>query len=88
MVTFFSADEILALDETAKDRRGYRSTIGWGLRGRAPTVRDEFKTRGGRVSALTIVSHRGFEDWRFNDGTFKADSFQVRETNAPSFHLL
>jgi len=88
MVTFFSADEILALDETAKDRRAYRSTIGWGLRGRAPTVRDEFKTRGGRVSALTIVSHRGFEDWRFNDGTFKADSFQVRETNAPSFHLL
>ena len=88
MVTFFSADEILALDETAKDRRAYRSTIGWGLRGRAPTVRDEFRTRGGRVSALTIVSHRGFEDWRFNDGTFNADSFQVRETNPPSFHLL
>ena len=32
MMTFFSTDEILALDETAIDRLAYRSTIDWDLR--------------------------------------------------------
>jgi hypothetical protein len=50
MMTFFSNDEILALDETAIDRLAYRSTIDWDLR------------CGTNQTALTIVSLRGFED--------------------------
>ena len=56
MMTFFSTDEILALDETANDRLAYRCTIDWDLR------------YGTSQSAQTIVYHRGFEDWYFNDG--------------------
>ena len=73
-----TANQILVVDETAKDRRTFRATIGWGLRGCAPFVRDEFLTRGDRVSALTLLSHRRFEDWRFTKGTFNRDNYQVR----------
>ena len=56
MMPFFSTGEILALDGTVNDRLAYRSTIDWDLR------------YGTSQSAQTIVYHRGFEDWYFNDG--------------------
>jgi hypothetical protein len=77
IMTFYTADELLVEDETAKDRRSMRATLGWGLRGQTPFVRDPYLTRGGRVSALTLFSHRGFEDWRFTKNTFTAESWQV-----------
>jgi hypothetical protein len=64
--------------ETAKDRRNLRPNIGWGFRGITPYVRDWHLTRGGRVSALTLFSSRGFEDWRMTKGTFNTSAFQVR----------
>lgn len=78
LMTYYTADQLLVLDETAKDRRNLRPNIGWGLRGVTPYVRDWHLTRGGRVSALTLFSSRGFEDWRMTKGTFNMSAFQVR----------
>ena len=64
VMTFYTADQLLVEDETAKDLRNTRTNVGWGLRGVTPLVRDDFITRGGRVSALTLFSYRGFEAWR------------------------
>ena len=77
IMTFYTADELLVVDETAKDLRTIRTDVGWGLRGQTPHVRDEFLTRGGRVSALTLFSHIGFEAWRFTPNTFNTITYQV-----------
>ena len=77
-MTFYTADELLVEDETAKDLRAIRANVGWGLRGHCPHVRDEFLTRGGRTSALTLFSHLGFEAWRFTPKTFNSITYQVR----------
>jgi hypothetical protein len=78
LMTYYTADQLLVLDETAKDRRNLRPNIGWGFRGITPYVPDWHLTRGGRVSALTLFSSRGFEDWRMTKGTFNTSAFQVR----------
>ncbi|KOO35943.1 hypothetical protein Ctob_016485 [Chrysochromulina tobinii] len=82
LMTYYTADQLLVLDETAKDRRNLRPNIGWGFRGITPYVRDWHLTRGGRISALTLFSSRGFEDWRMTKGTFNTSAFQaMRSTN-------
>jgi len=77
LMSFYTAEEVLVEDETAKDKRAMRSTVGWGLRGQTPVVRDPYLTRGTRTSATTLFSHRGFEDWRYTQKTFRAESWQV-----------
>mgnify|MGYP007111539745 CR=1 FL=1 len=41
---FYTAEDLLVEDETAKDRRAMRAAIGWGLRGVTPVVRDSMST--------------------------------------------
>ena len=77
IMSFYTADQLLVLDETAKDRRAGRADIGWGMRGSVPCVRDWYLTRGGRVSALTLFSSRGFEAWRYVEGTFNTVGYQA-----------
>lgn len=61
----YSAGQILVADETAKDRRRMRKSVGWGVRGEQTFATDSFPKRGRRVSALCFFSVLGFEDWRF-----------------------
>jgi len=77
LMTFYTADDILVEDETAKDKRSMQDNVGWGLRGVTPTVRDKHLTRGGRVSSCCLLSSRRFEAWRHTDNTFKRDSWQL-----------
>ena len=88
-MSFYTADELLVLDETAKDRRAGRADVGWGLRGSTPFVRDTYLTRGGRVSALTLFSFRGFEAWRFTKKTFNSISYQATFAfkRSPNSHM-
>ena len=76
IVTFYSLDDLLVGDETAKCVGCMRSQRGWGQMGVTPYDRDVTLSRGRRVSALTYFSTRGFEDWRFTRNTYNAPRFQ------------
>ena len=76
LMTYYTADEILVGDETAKDRRVLWRRFGYGPMGGQAYDFEPYLTRGKRVSALTYMSMRGFEDWRYTHGTFDADGFQ------------
>lgn len=64
LMSFFTAEQMLVGDETSKDRRRLRQSVGWGVRGEQVFATDAFPTRGARVSALCLLSVIGFEDWR------------------------
>ena len=72
MMTFFSTDEILALDETAIDRLAYRSTIDWDLRCGTNSPHSR--------SSPTAVSRTGVSMTGFVSGT--------RDARRESCHLL
>ena len=75
LMTFHSFEDLLVLDEMARDRSAMRSLFGWGSRGSAPIERNVPHYRGQRISALCVFTHRGFEDWRFTEGTYDAEAF-------------
>lgn len=75
MTSCYSMDQILVADETSKDRRRLRQSMGWGVRGGVTYTFDTFPNRGARVSALALLSTRGFEDWRYDNGNFCSVSF-------------
>lgn len=77
IVTFYSMDELLVGDETAKCKGVMRRIRGYSPKGITPYQRDVVLTRGRRVSALCLLSCRGFEDWRFTNNTFRTASFQA-----------
>jgi len=77
LMAHWSADQILVGDETAKDRRAYWRTHGYGSLGGLTAETEPALTRGGRTSALTYFSVDGFEDWRFTDNTFDAATFRA-----------
>lgn len=75
MMTFYTMEDMLVLDETAKDRRDMRRSFGWGARGCPPFATDSFPTRGGRTSALCVLSSQRFEGWAYTSGTYNAERF-------------
>lgn len=75
LMSYFSAEQMLVGDETSKDRRALRQSLGWGVRGEKVFATDSFPTRGPRVSALCLLSVLGMEDWRYTEGTYTADGF-------------
>ena len=42
IMSFYTADQLLVLDETAKDRRASRADVGWGLRRGYAALRPAF----------------------------------------------
>lgn len=64
LMTFHSMEEILVLDEMARDRSAMRGSFGWGARGCPPVQGYLPHYRDQRVSALCAFSSNGFEDWR------------------------
>lgn len=70
MMTFYTAEEILASDETAKDRGMYWQTHGWGPVNGTVYAHQMYLSDGGRVSALNMFSVKGFLDWRYTACTF------------------
>lgn len=77
LLTYYTAHEILTLDETAKDRRCLWRTYGYGSVGGRAYSPEVYLTRGNRVSSLTFFSMRGFEDWRHTEGTYDLPTFQA-----------
>ena len=59
---------MIVFDETSKDRRALRKSMGWHVRGGVSFVTDSFPDRGARVSALCALTLRGMESWRFTWG--------------------
>ena len=74
-MTFHSLEDLLVLDETSRDRSAVRGLFGWGSRGSAPIERNVPHYRDQRISALVVFSARGFEDWRFTEGTYNTVAF-------------
>lgn len=71
-----NADQIVVLDETAKDLNVLRRSWGYGIRGQPTFGQDVAPLRNGRVSSLCAFTLRGaFVDWRHTDGTFDTQAF-------------
>ena len=60
LMTFHSIEDLLVIDETAKDNRDLKGSFGWGARGCPPVEGRLPLGRDVRVSALCVLSHRGF----------------------------
>ena len=74
--SLYNMRNVLFLDETSKDNRAMRRTLGYAVRGQTPRAESAFETvHGTRISALCAFSLFGFEDWRLTDGTFNTERF-------------
>jgi hypothetical protein len=77
LMSFYYLEDLLVLDETAKDRSDLRPSFGWGARGFPTIVRYQELRRDERVSALCCFSYRGFEDWHSITGTYTTALFDL-----------
>jgi len=75
LMSFYTMEDILVIDETSKDRDVLRQSFGWSARGCPPVVDYLELSRDGRLSALCCLSCVQMEDWRFNPGTYTTESF-------------
>tara|TARA_B110000046_G_C12928693_1_gene370473 strand:+ start:235 stop:825 length:591 start_codon:yes stop_codon:yes gene_type:complete len=69
-MTFYTAEDIMTSDETAKDRSAFWRVCGWGSVGGIVYAEQQYLTDGGRVSALNLFSVKGFLNWRYCSGTY------------------
>lgn len=71
---YTSADQLVFVDETAKDSRGTQRRYAWSARG-TPAVTSVPFNRGKRVSALCALDINGFISWEITEGTFNRMAF-------------
>ena len=71
----WKAHQILAVDETSKDMRMMRRSMGYAIRGSPPVGRSGLAPRGERISSLCSFDVNGFVAWSHNDGTYNTDGF-------------
>ena len=85
IVSRYLPEQLMFIDETAKDPRDMNRTFGWALRGRTPMASKGMLPRGLRRSALCGLDIKGFVNWYIITGTFKKVQFleAVRTTVLP-----
>lgn len=71
----FTADMILAVDETSKDKRVLRRSFGYALRGKPPIGASGLKQRGERISTLCSFDVDGFVAWQYTGGTYNRETW-------------
>jgi len=71
----FRLDQLLAVDETSKDRRSCQRNFGYMLRGYPPVGQSSLMDRGDRLSALCSFGKHGFVAWEYTPGTFNRERF-------------
>ena len=71
----FTADMILAVDETSKDKRVLRRSFGYALRGAPPIGASGLEPRGERISALCSFDVDGFVAWQYTGGTHNRETW-------------
>lgn len=73
--TRYRPEQLLFLDETAKDGRSLRRSFGYAIRGCAPIAANALHPRGARYSSLCAFDVNGFVDWEHTDGTYNMERF-------------
>ena len=77
IMTYWRADQMLIVDESAKDTNVLRRSCGYGFRGNPPIAPDVAPLRDMRVSSLCLFTTDGFLDWRHTKGTFNRERFNA-----------
>lgn len=75
VLTHYTAEQLLFLDETAKDERAERSEWGYALRGNEPLASVGYSGRRERTSSVATFDVKGFVSWYISDGTFDQERF-------------
>lgn len=77
LIPMFSfAEQLVFLDETAKDGRHVQRRYGWSKRNTRAVVKMSFR-RGKRFSILAALDVHGFFAWEATEGTFTREKFHA-----------
>ena len=75
VVSMFSADMFIWIDETGSDRRKEIRRYGYSLRGIPPSP-CQLRVSGSRISAIPVLTTRGIESVYTTTGTVNGDVFE------------